>query len=248
MNATERLCRCGQPLRVLGAEGDFVFRERECQACAAKRQESERVEALENRLLQSGIDRSLWSFDPNLGDMRMLSWCLAHRESWMWIGGPTGKCKSRSLARAAVVTSWRSIKPVNIQWIDCGKWLDLVADRYSAAAKAAGRSAVADAERADILILDDFGQEMMDERMRSMVFGLIDRRYVAYRRTWVSTNSDGDDMEKRLGPTRWPQILRRFEERGYMLTWSPTAKDGRGGWEEHCKMIPESSRHWTDDL
>lgn len=235
--------RCGAPMPVPAGRRVAVI----CAGCSATAARTARAEALQASLVRAGMPAELLKYDASLAPHpELLQWCLRHSGQWIWLSGFTGVGKTRALARAVAVTSWKAVEaPLSVLWLESALWLDGLRSReYSQ--QAAQEATLARAKSVDLLILDDFGQEALDDRTRALLFGLLDHRYVRQRqRTWITTNASGDELEDRLGKGRWPQIRRRIVERGTMHYWDGTE------WKDETQYSgrgDEGKTHWWEGL
>lgn len=230
--------RCGKAMAVpAGCQVGLV-----CESCAVAAERQARAEGLQRSLVRAGMPAELLRYDAALAPHpELLQWCLRHSGQWLWLSGFTGVGKTRALARAVAITSWKAgPAPFSVLWLESALWLESLRSREHSQ-QAAQAATLAAAKRVDLLVLDDFGQEALDDRTRALLFGLIDHRYVRKGlRTWITTNASGAELEARLGAGRWPQIRRRIVERGTMHYW-----DGKT-WQDETKYSDRSGSEGTN--
>ena len=234
---------CGESVARI-ERGGMSLQPAVCDRCVEERQRRQRVANFRHHLLETGLDEGLWSYDQVLApNPELLAWCLRHAGQWMWLGGPTGTGKTRAVARALVVHSWKQTHWPSALWLPAALW---VQDLHGRQEEARGRQhrQIELARRVDILVFDDFGQEELSDHARALLFGLLDHRYVRRLRTWFTSNASPAELVERIGETRWPQMLRRIRERGRFYTWIP----GKGWVEEGAGEQAEGTRRWWEDL
>jgi len=188
-----------------------------CDECADRNRLAALARDFSGRLTVAGIPQEYWNYDRALGNEKLVDWCHRHRHQWLWIGGKTGITKTRAACFTATQRMWET--GCSASFIDCAAFFDEV--------RCGNRTAI-DRLRllrnASLLILDDFGQEALDDRTAGRIFTLIRARAdVPGRQTWFTTNANGEELEQHLGETRWLQIRRRIKENG--PSW-PNAWDG----------------------
>lgn len=72
--------------------------------------------------------------------------------------------------------------------------------------------------RLDLLIIDDLCKDKLTDRASELIFDLIDSRFSNRKRTWITANFGGQDLEERFGE-RGMYLRRRIKE-GFAF-WSP---------------------------
>lgn len=239
---SDGVCKhCGKPTGPPIPFGDETIFRPYCNECAEHAQSQRRREAFDGHMSLSDMPREMWSYDRAIGNCELLDWCVAHADGWLWIGGATRVGKTRALARAAVLDTWKRAEWPSIMWAESAMmFLELAEHSYQGRAKA--MELLDRARHTGLLIVDDIGQEKLTDDTRAMLFSLVDYRHAKHKRTWFSSNANGEELLAHIGPGRWPQIRHRIAERGYLRTW-----DG-AKWTEQTERRSEQQTHWWQDI
>jgi DNA replication protein DnaC len=78
-------------------------------------------------------------------------------------------------------------------------------------------------ERGCLLVLDDLGVEVVDERLLSAIDGIVDARYAAGRRTVMTTNLEPSRFRQRYGE----RVYDRIRESGAIFVSTEPSRRGR---------------------
>jgi DNA replication protein DnaC len=182
----------------------------ECHACYARRMAAERPGVTDDALTASGLIQGYLAWDAAKGNNHLLSFVRAYGGSHsLFIGGSTGLGKSRSVTVAAYERLVRQ-QDRRVRYCFFPEMASLYAGLYSVSTM----EPVVFLDKlgsADLLILDDVGNETLTERVADGLFQLVDRRIRENRRVWVTTQLDGDGLTERVG-YRGGALLRRLRE------------------------------------
>jgi hypothetical protein len=235
-------CRkCGGQVELIGT-GWMQIAPPHCPKCMAESARENRRERFESHFAKSGIPPEIWTYDRAVGNTELLDWCVGHADGWIWLGGETRVGKTRALARAAIIDTWRREEWPSVRWVDSAEFFLRLSDR-SPAARALAREALEAAKGVGLLVIDDFGMETLTDDTRAMLFSLIDHRFNRRLRTWFSSNASGDELLAHVGEGRWPQIRHRIAERGTIRTW-----DGER-WTETTETVASGQEaYWWQDM
>lgn len=193
--------------------------QKRCDKCQAdyieERNEKRDREALNARMLASGIDQSYREYDREKDPKNLNDWLIARASKSACIRGKYQIGKTHMAAHVGLKLVALGKKVIMIR---CGDWCRQVAAMMGRDMDEA-EAMIARAKRADLLILDDLGKERLTDRGGEVLFSVIDHREVARKATWITTNLNGDELAKKLGDDRGPAIIARIR-RAYDL-WPP---------------------------
>ena len=180
-------------------------------AYAAKIQAEKRKAEARERAEWAGIGSRYLTYDKARDRLGYLPWISANRTRSLMLAGPTDQGKTHCLSYAG----YRSILDYDdqVQFLRFPEWLRQVSSLMGSDGRAAERE-ISKAKTAGLLILDDFGKEKLTDRTGEIVWDLIDIRERERRRTWISSNANGRELQERLGDDRGSTILVRLK-RGY---------------------------------
>lgn len=212
----QAVCReCGKPFaarvtRFTSITGSpMIVVEPVCPDCVRRREDSERSSLIERAV--ASIPSGFRNFDPKLGRVDVLAKIRRAAEKYpsLYIVGPWGQCKTRAVC--AVAVEHVKLNP-SLRVKFCG------ADEFSAGLNYGKTLGVINGVTdCDLLILDDLGVARSTELVLEATFTLINRRYVAGRRIWVTTNYSPRQLDSRLGDDYGPKIVRRLADMCHLV-------------------------------
>lgn len=191
-----------------------------CESCGGKKeldyatkiQEDERIKSnfkKRQELKNSGISANYHHWDEKKGNTELMNFILNNKSESLFIHGDYGINKSRC------------VSAVGVQEIENGKTvryyrtIDLL-DTFSLLYFENLRSVEKlkqELYNIDLLILDDFGKEKLTNRTSSVLYAIIDYRYMHNRPIWITTNLSGSQLEHKLGEDYGQAIRRRLKEK-----------------------------------
>jgi len=194
-----------------------------CDDCVAAVNEARRDTALEvsRRIARSRMpgDVQRWRDDlAQASNWGLRRWCEQYRNMWQLVLGPSGEGKSLAVAQAMLT---------RLRDGDDGLWLTFplwVAECEKGNRRMADDLAAM--KGVQVLCLDDVDGGFMTDGLRRAVFGMIVERDHRGLTTYVTSNSNREQLEMTFGEDRYRQIRRRFVEYGKMLYWNPVRNGG----------------------
>lgn len=184
---------------------------REQKEADAARESEKQIKLQESRLPALYCE----DWDMSKGNNQLLEFVRQNADKSMFIcSTESGICKTRAVCA------------IGFELANCGCrlefWKSTVLSRTLTALYGTSVSE-ADAlmsrlSRLDVLIIDDLCKEKLTDRAGELLFDLIDERFSQRRRTWVTANFGGPDLEERFGE-RGAYLRRRIRE-GFVF-WSP---------------------------
>lgn len=180
-----------------------------CPACITAADEREKALLLENAV--QTIPARFRHFNTAIGRGDVLEKIrnAAQRYPSLYIVGAWGTGKTR--AACAVAVEMAKANP-SLRVKFCS------ADEFSAGLNVGKTLAkISELDKCDILIFDDIGVSRSTEFILEATFTLINRRYVAGRRIWVTTNYSPRQLDSRLGDDYGPKIVRRLADMCHLV-------------------------------
>jgi DNA replication protein DnaC len=184
--------------RVLVDQLEAAERDAERQAAQVRA-----LERIERRIESSGLAERTLEAARAPGDTEAMAltarWLADHSRTWLVMCGNTGIGKSVAAAWAAlqVAKGGGSIARTRASELASLSQFD------------AGAAEMARFKRVDLLVVDDFGTELLNDFARARIFELFDERHETYGRTiitsnlsWLPTTRNGETtpgLEQRLG-------------------------------------------------
>jgi DNA replication protein DnaC len=164
-----QVCEQCRPLR----NRQNAEREREQDIAEAKRKAAE---DLDSRIEESGIRTYELAFDPNHAgaNVALSSWLIRNLDRSVWVFGPTGRCKTRTIQNAARM----AVRDRSLRYWPA---FDLAA-RLTETSKHP-EAQLKDIYFADLLILEDLGVSNLTESRLTALTAIVDRRYTGWDQT-----------------------------------------------------------------
>jgi hypothetical protein len=197
-----------------------------CEACAAAvreqlygKEEPESPEALrERRLGECGIpDLGRWRRELawNLGEVRDWVWHRRYRKS-LWLS-----CRQSGIGKTLGcydVAQELALEGEDVMWIDCVQWFRETCMMLASDPEGA-EERIRRAKRCSLLILDEVGKQSATTRSLEILWDVIDARTrVLRRRTWLTTNLDGEGLARFVG-VQFETVRRRLQD--HFEPWTP---------------------------
>lgn len=135
-------------------------------------------------------------------------------EAMAWEYNPKGLLLHGSTGRGKTRIVWRILRK---QFLNGLRFEAMTAGEFSRKSSDSAANGYAEdwAEklvRVRLLFIDDLGKGKLTERNEADLFDIIDRRIAFERPIIVTTNSVGDELQKRLDPDRGAPLIRRLRE------------------------------------
>ena len=125
------------------------------------------------RILESNLNRYELGFDPGFpgANRALMSWLYKHLDYSVWVYGPTGRGKTRTIQAAAR----EAVKDRSVRF-----WpvYDLAARLTETSKKP--EATLFDVYDADLLVLDDLGVANMTAARLTALTAIVDRRYIGW--------------------------------------------------------------------
>jgi len=159
------------------------------------------------------IERTQW--DSEKGNNELLCFVKGYGDNSLFIADRYGEGKTWAVCHAASVLIFKNNGLVVKYW--------LVADLLATLSSLYGENMreaekiVRELKECDLLILDDFGKEKITDRGGEALFRVLDSRYVSGKRTWITSNFNGNELSEKIGE-RGDAILRRLREK--FFSWN----------------------------
>lgn len=202
---------CGQTVRYNAVEGFPEFAPRYCNGCAAEIENDRRKERFVKKIKGWGIPEGDWRFDRKIGNGKMLDWAICHCDKSIWIGGPTGIGKTKSLCRALIEKGWHEPR-LSGRYVFSPDWVRETCEMMGRDGEEAERR-IAKVKRVDVLILDDLCQGSPTARSAEILFGIIHYRIREGKQLWVTTNATAAEIDEFFGGLKkGPPVRRRLAE------------------------------------
>ena len=143
------------------------------QAESMEAERRRRAETVSTRIEESGLNCYELAFDPGFpgANTKLMSWLFGHVDYSVWVYGPTGRGKTRTIQAAAR----EAVKDRSVRY-----WpvYDLAA-RLTQTSKSP-EAQLFDVYNADLLILDDLGVANMTAARLTALTAIVDRRYIGW--------------------------------------------------------------------
>lgn len=190
---------CGTSSTVQGFEGWPGFTPKYCDSCAGKirarrergLRDADRKTELGTLLVESAIPAGFHTWDTKLGNNGLLNWTRRHAEESLFVRGPNGIGKTRSVCRTAVERMVN--RRETIAFVRCVEWFrDVtlqIGDDPKSISGILGRL-----KAVDVVIFDDLGKEKLTHRGAEILLDVVDARETAGRRIWITSNLGSDGL------------------------------------------------------
>lgn len=165
--------------------------------------------------------RFLEEWDYQKGNNQLLKFVHTNKEKSLYICSKTsGICKTRAVAVVAKSMLDNSCGKITVQFWKATFLMRKITGLYGQSVEEADKF-ILNLRNIDLLIIDDLGKEKTTERVEEILFDVIDERYAYNKRTWITSNFDGEEIEKIFG-LRGKYLRRRINE-DYKF-WTPSQK------------------------
>ena len=138
-------------------------------------------------------------------------------KQWLLFQGPLGSWKTISAIQTMADTVYfhKKTKHLSSRFVFVSDWLDMMRESYSENSKASYTELMKEYIDVDILILDDFATQKINDWVNEMLYKLINSRYEYYKTTIFTTNIS---LEKLQSQYREKRVLRRIAELAKIVT------------------------------
>lgn len=190
---------------------------------AMERKESEREEEAIKKISQRIPELYYEEWDMEKGNNKLFDFVNQHSNSSLFIcSTQSGMCKTRAVCAVALEEAYD--ERISLEFWTSSQLTRTLTGLYG--------TSVAEADammrrlcHIDLLIIDDLCKDKLTERASELLFDLIDGRFSNKRRTWITSNFGGQDLEERFGE-RGMYLRRRIKE-GFAF-WSPELQKEKG--------------------
>lgn len=182
------------------------------------------------RYAASNLDKYRMSYDPQHpgANPELFEFVGANIDYTLWLAGHTGLCKTRILHHFAV----EAMKTRSVVYWPCNDLMNYLSTNSKII-----HHIIQQILQAELLIIDDVGKETVTEAKLKYLFHIVDRRYNAWdqlkklnsgklnplwlprrkegrlgAQLWLSTNDDGSEVKRNMGPLDGPPFIRRLQE------------------------------------
>lgn len=200
-------CKSPFSVRVLNPDGGPQRCDACCDALRESRLADERRQHQAHAKLNCGISDIYAEYDQKRDRGNILAKITAAKGDNLLILGAYQIGKTHCSCHAALR---ESDKGRTVRYVRYAQWLRGIVSTMGKDMEDAEEQ-IQQAQRCDLLIIDDFGKGKCTERVSEILFDVIDSREVARRPTWITSNLKSDEIEKHLGEDRGPAIMARIK-------------------------------------